>query len=158
MVTKKIILLLIIAAVIFASGCGSTKNDEDQAWLRSTNSDLEMMQQDKHNMLKDQELSLANLDACDKVVTDAKTALRNNQKYRPTSSKFQKAQNEWNTILNDYILAAELRSVAVQKMNTDMSEDPTIYPAAYEALNNSNNAMLDAQNHRYILYDYIDDE
>lgn len=158
MMNKKIILLLIIAAVIFVSGCGSTKNDEDQAWLHSTNSDLEMMQQDVHNMSKDQELSLANLDACDKVVTDAKTALRNNQMYRPTSSKFQKAQNEWNTILNDYILAAELRYVAVEKMNTDMSKDPTIYPAAYEALSNSNDAMLDAQNHRYILVDYIHDE
>jgi hypothetical protein len=157
MVTKKIMSLLIIAAVIFASGCGSTKNDEDQAWLRSTNSDIEMMQQDLDYMLQGDN-SLANLDACDKVVTDAQTALRNNQKYRPTSSKFQKAQSEWDIILNDYIRAAQFRYVAVQKWNTDMSQDSTIYSAFYEADVNSKNALVDARNHNYILYDYIDDE
>ncbi|OED12873.1 hypothetical protein A9239_05995 [Methanosarcina sp. A14] len=152
---RKVTLLLIIAAVIFVSGCGSTKNDEDQAWLRSTKLDMEMMRLDKLDMLNDQEMHLDNLNACDKVVKDAQTALRNNHMYDPTSSKFQKAQNEWDIILNDYISAAEFRYVAVQKWNLDMSQDSSVYDAMYEAKNNSNNKLLDAQDHYYRLDNYI---
>lgn len=144
--------------VSFVSGRGSTKNDEDQAWLRSTKSNMEMIQQDKLDMLNDQEMHLDNLNACDKLVKDSQTALRNNHMYSPTSSKFQKAQNEWDIILNDYISAAEFRYVAVQKWNSDMSQDSSVYSAMYEAKNNSNNKMLDAQNHYYILDDYIHGE
>lgn len=156
---RKIILLLIIMAVIFVSfvsGRGSTKNDEDQAWLRSTKSDMEMIETDKLNMLNDEEMHLSNLDDCDILVKDAQKALRNNHMHSPTSSKFQKARNEWDIILNDYIGAAEYRYVAVQKWNDpNIAYDSSVGDASYEARNNSNNKMLDAQDHYYILSDYI---
>ncbi|NLK32814.1 MAG: hypothetical protein GX302_08290 [Methanosarcina flavescens] len=72
---KALAMLLIIAAVVFVSVCGSTKNDEDQAWLRSTKSDMEMIQQDKLDMVNDEEMHLDNLNACDKLVKDSQTAL-----------------------------------------------------------------------------------
>jgi outer membrane PBP1 activator LpoA protein len=158
-VNRKIILLLIIATVIFVSGCGSTKNDEDQEWLRSTKSDMEMMQLDKIDMLSDQEMHLSNLDACDKFVKDAQTALQHNHLYSPTSSKFQKAQKEWDIILNDYIVAGQLRYVAVQKLNSDaISQDSSVSSAYWAAYSKSADALVDAQDHEYILYDYISDE
>ena len=79
-------------------------------------------------------LDISKLDACDKLVKDAQNALRNNHWHRPTSSKFQKAQKEWDIILNDYIVAARLRYVAVQKWNDPKAAyDSSVGEAQWDA-------------------------
>jgi quinol monooxygenase YgiN len=76
--------------------------------------------------------------------------------YSPTSSKFQKAQNEWDIILNDYIVAAQLRYVAVQKWNDPAAaHDSSVSSAHWSAYSKSTDSLIDAQDHYYILNDYI---